>query len=755
MSGNERKKRLSIQITGIVQGVGFRPFVYNLARRCNLGGWVLNDSAGVRIEAEGDAGALDTFLAGLKSQAPPMAVIRDIIVTSRSLRGETIFEIKQSQASAGRSTLVSPDIATCPDCQREITDPGNRRFRYAFTNCTNCGPRYSIIADIPYDRKSTTMKDFPMCPACEAEYHDPTDRRFHAQPNACPVCGPSYRLLTKQGEEIEGDPLRAARDLIVQGAILAVKGIGGYHLACDGENEKAVAELRGRKYREDKPFAVMCGSLETVRGQCLLSTAEEDLLTGPARPIVLLTKRQSYSLAESVAPGNPALGVMLPYAPVHWLLLRPEDIWVMTSGNTSDEPIAYLDEDARDRLAGIADYFLVHNRPIYCRTDDSVARIFQNKPYLVRRSRGMAPAPLRLTRPGPQVLACGGELKNTFCLTKGDQAFLSAHIGDLENMATFAAYRAAIEHYQRLFDVRPELVACDLHPDYLSTKYAEELDLPRIAVQHHHAHIAGVLAEQGREEKVIGLAFDGTGYGTDGHLWGGEFLLADCREFTRLAQCRYLPLPGGSKAIQEPWRQAVWVLYELYGMDFARMDLPLVRLLPEGWPLMVQAAAKGINTPLTSGAGRLFDIAAALLGIRTRINYEGQAAVELEMAASGAPGALLPYTISPGSVYELDFRPTFAALVERMVQKAPRAELAAAFHTTLAVALADMAGRLRKETGIDQVALSGGVFQNITLLRQVCRLLEKDFTLLLHRRVPPNDGGLALGQAAVAIERSR
>lgn len=751
----ENLERMGIHIAGIVQGVGFRPFVYNLARRHHLRGWVLNDGEGVRIEAEGDSQALMDFTAALRTEAPALAVIADMAVLPLPVKGDTQFAIKPSLTSAAHRAAISPDIATCPDCRREMADPHNRRFGYPFTNCTNCGPRYTIVTGVPYDRMRTTMAKFTMCPACQAEYEDPANRRFHAQPNACPVCGPQYRLLVSGGREVAGQPLTEARRLIQAGAIVAVKGIGGYHLVCDAVNQPVVQLLRTRKIREDKPFAVMGGSLEAVRQHCLVSPAEEACLTGVVRPIVLLVKAAGYSLAESVAPGNPHLGVMLPYAPVHWLLLAPEDIWVMTSGNTSDEPIAYEDGDAIQRLAGIADYFLIHNRDIYCRADDSVARIFDGKPYILRRGRGLAPAPIRLAKPGPNVLACGGELKNAFCLTKGDQAFVSSHMGDLENMAAFEAYKEAIAHYQRLFDISPEVVAYDPHPEYLSSKYAGALDLPRIAVQHHHAHIASVLAEHGLEEPVIGIAFDGTGYGSDGHLWGGEFLLADCRDFTRLAHCRYLPLPGASRAIKEPWRPAAWMLHELYGADFVNKDIPLARLLPEGWQLAVQAAAKGLNSPLTSSAGRLFDIAAAILGIRTHINYEGQAAVELELAAAGISGGILPYGITGGSPYELDFRPAFAAMVQAMGQGRGVNELAAAFHRTMAEAIVDITQRLSKTTGIYKVALSGGVFQNMTLLRQVTGLLEKDFTVYIHRRTPPNDGGLCLGQAAVAIGRSR
>ena len=748
-------ERLRIGITGIVQGVGFRPFVYNLARRFRLAGWVANDGRGVIIEAEGEDADLAGFLAAVRAEAPPLALIDGVTHERRPLEGAADFVIRASDAVASRLALISPDVATCPDCRRELADPADRRYRYPFTNCTNCGPRYTIIKDIPYDRDRTTMAGFAMCPACRAEYGDPTNRRFHAQPNACPACGPAYRLLDSRGGELAGDPLAAARRLVGEGAIVAIKGLGGYHLAADARDAAAVGRLRRRKIREDKPFAVMAGSLNAVRTRCSLSPAEEELLTGTVRPIVLLAKTGGYDLADAVAPGNPCLGVMLPYAPVHWLLLAPDDVWVMTSGNVSDEPIAYEDDDALVRLAGIADYFLMHNRPIHRRADDSVARIFAGRPYLLRRGRGYAPAPVRLAKAGPAVLACGGELKNVFCLTRDNLAFLSDHMGDLENMATYNAYTAAVEHYQRLFAVKPELVAHDLHPEYLSTKYALASPLPRVGVQHHHAHIAAVLAEHGHSEPVIGVAFDGTGYGDDGHLWGGEFLLADLKGYRRLGHCAYLPLPGGGKAIREPWRLAAWMLYDLYGPDFINKPLPFVRTLPPGWELLLTATAKGVNAPLASGAGRLFDTAAALLGLRSHINYEGQAAIELELAAVGHQGSVLPYTVTPGQPLVLDFRPAFAAMAEALAAGRGSGELAAAFQATLADAVVAVVDRLAAATGLRTVALSGGVFQNITLLSRLVPLLERKFTVLLHRRVPANDGGLALGQAAVAIERSK
>lgn len=750
---------IGIQITGIVQGVGFRPFVYKLAGRYGVRGWVANTAEGVEIVAEGSQDALDAFAAALEVEAPPLARIEAITVSPTAPCGCTDFVIRaSSHRDTAKIALVSPDVAVCPRCREELLHPADRRYRYPFINCTDCGPRFTIIQDIPYDRPATTMRVFAMCPACQGEYDNPASRRFHAQPNACPVCGPAYRLLDRDGQPaMPGqDVLTAAASLIAEGAIVAVKGIGGYHLAVNARDEAAVTRLRVRKNREEKPLAVMAGSLAACRRQCLLSPAEQDLLTSAARPIVLLAKGPGYSLADSVAPGNPCLGVMLPYAPVHYLLLGPEDIWVMTSGNVSDEPVAYQDNEALSRLKTIADYFLVHNRDIHCRADDSVVRVIEDKPLVVRRSRGYVPAPIKLRRELPPVLAAGGELKNTFCLTRGQQAFLSAHIGDLANLPAYEYYIEAIAHLQKLLAITPELAACDLHPEYLSTKYAQTLGLPLVAVQHHHAHIAAVMAEHGVTEPVIGVAFDGTGYGPDGTLWGGEFLVADLKDYRRAGHLAYLPLPGGDKAIRQPWRLGVWLLKELYGQDFVNKPLPLARNLPSGWELVLAAAEKGINTPLSSGAGRLFDAAAALLGIRQSITYEGQAAIELELAARGQTGRILFYDLyKQAGTWVLDFKPVFAALCHRLEQGAVPAPLAADFHTTLAAATCDMVRRISKETGITKVALSGGVFQNVTLLTQVVGMLSQyDYSLYLHRQTPPNDGGLALGQAAVAGERS-
>lgn len=749
-------QRIAIHIKGIVQGVGFRPFVYKLAHQHRLAGWVLNNSQGVAIEVEGNSLAISRFIEDLKHSAPPLAVIHEIVVTSCDFMGEREFIIRHSTEQTEKAAWVSPDVATCVDCQREIMDPQNRRYRYAFTNCTNCGPRYSIIKEVPYDRAATTMDVFPMCASCQAEYNDPGNRRFHAQPNACPQCGPSYRLLTKEGEEVSGDVLNETSSLIAAGHIVAIKGIGGYHLACDAYQEQAVSNLRSRKIREAKPFAVMCGSIEVVRQLCIVSAAEEKLLTSTARPIVILAKKTGYNLAQSIAPGTDFLGVMLPYTPVHWLLLAAEDVWVMTSGNVSDEPIAYRNHEALGKLENIADYFLTHNRDIFQPSDDSIVKIVENNRQILRRSRGFSPEPIQISREIASILAVGGEAKNTFCFTRGSFVFMSGHMGDLENMATYQAYLAAIEHYEKLFAIKPAMVAYDFHPEYLTTKYALSLHLPQVGVQHHHAHIASVLAEHGLNEQVIGVAFDGTGYGTDGTLWGGEFLVADCREFVRAGHCKYLPLPGGAKAIKEPWRIAAWVLYNLYGTEFAGFDMELSRKLPPEWRLMMDAVDKGINSPLTSSAGRLFDVAAGILGLCSTIQYEGQGAIALELAGRGSDGQLLPYTISKGTPYILDFMPTFAFITEAVRAGGQIDYLAACFHVTIADAIVKVVKYIRQDTGINKVALSGGVWQNSTILAKVVGMLQQgDFHVYSNSCVPPNDGGLALGQAAVAAARTR
>jgi len=752
--------RNHIIITGLVQGVGFRPFIYRAAKKHNLSGWVKNATDGVHIEVEGHPKDIEGFVTAVPMEKPVHAEINTLVIEEIPDTGETGFTIAESGLSTLDVPVVTPDMATCPECIREIGTPGNRRFQYPFTNCTHCGPRYTIIRQTPYDRRTTTMNAFPMCRECQSEFDDPTDRRFHAQPNACPVCGPFFQLTDNKGETLSCPDgigiFEETKRLVKSGMIVAIKGLGGFHLACDAKNEAAVARLRQRKLREDKPFAIMAGSIAAVKERCLLSSVEEALLSGSIRPILLLDKAAGYDLADSAAPANPRIGVMLPYTPAHELLIGPEDIWVMTSGNISDEPIAYTNDEALVRLSGIADCFLFHNRDIHRRADDSVVRIFQDSPYIFRRSRGYTPLPVRLGHAAVPVLACGGELKNTFCLTHGHQAFVSAHIGDLENLSTYQYFIDSINHYENLLNIRPEVIAYDLHPEYLSTKYAKSINLPQIGIQHHHAHTVSVMAEYGLYERVIGVSFDGTGYGTDGAIWGGEFLIADCREFSRAAHFRYLPMPGASKAIKQPWRLAAWILCELYGENFIEKPIPFVGCLPPEWPTVIKAARQGINTPLTSSAGRLFDAAAALLSIRQSINYEGQAAVDLELAAGKCKGKILPYEILEGTSRQLNLLPAFAALVDLQCRGEDIGFLAASFHTTLAHATADMLKRIQADTAIRKVALSGGVFQNLRLLSELTGLLEENqFAVFRHCQVPTNDGGLSLGQAVIASERCK
>jgi hydrogenase maturation protein HypF len=761
------QERWEISVRGIVQGVGFRPFIYALARRHGLAGLVRNDAEGVHIEAEGSREELECFLHEIKEEAPPLAVVETVSWRPLAVRAEKDFCIEESRKGVRRRALISPDVATCEDCFAELFDPADRRYRYPFTNCTNCGPRFTITRSVPYDRAMTTMAHFKMCPECQREYDDPADRRFHAQPNACPVCGPQMKLLDRFGHELHNkleDPIvRAARMLRGQ-AILAIKGLGGYHLACDPFNAKAVRTLRGRKVRQDKPFALMARDLEQVRELCRVSPEEERLLSSPARPIVLLERRENSGVAEDVAPRQKTLGIMLAYTPLHHLLLHDAGIpLVMTSGNRSDEPIAYRDEEAFEQLWDIADYFLVHDRLIHMRCDDSVMRVAGERTYPLRRSRGYAPAPLGVAETfGRHTLACGGELKNTFCVAKDRYVFLSHHVGDLENYETLRSFREGIEHYCRLFDVQPELVAYDLHPEYLSTKYAreqEEAGLPAVGVQHHHAHIASCLADNGRPggERVIGIALDGTGYGTDGAVWGGEFLEGSIREgFVRRAHLEYAPLPGGVAAIREPWRMAIAQLLALYGEEeILKLPLGVVRRAGErNVRLISRLVERKLNTPSTSSAGRLFDAVAALVGVpgSLRTTYEGQAAIELELAASGPVSRGYPFRLRPEDEgWLVETRETVAGVVEDLLLGREVGEISSRFHRTIAEMVVAGCQGIQEAGDVNSVALSGGTFQNMFLLKQVIVLLEeKGFEVYRHRRVPANDGGLALGQAVLA-----
>ncbi len=755
-------KLAKIDVRGVVQGVGFRPFVYRLAQDHDLKGWVRNTSGNVEIEVEGDEEKLERFLVALKAKAPPMARIERIAATFYPPNDYTEFQILKSLSQKGKYQLVSPDIATCENCKREIFCPTDYRFRYPFTNCTNCGPRFTIIEDIPYDRPKTTMRKFEMCPECQQEYNDPLDQRFHAQPNACPKCGPSLELVDDNGKPIEcNDVIKTASQLLKAGKILALKGLGGFQLACDATDEEAVNLLRSRKGRPSKPLAVMVATLEAIEKHCLVSSEERKLLQSLECPIVLLRWRHSSSnISPATAPNLKYLGVMLPYTPLHHLLLREVGLpLVLTSGNLSEEPIAKDNDEALIRLRGIADYFLLHNRDISVRYDDSVYMV-EGKPQVIRRARGYAPYPIFLPFKSKQILACGAELKNTFCLTKDEHAFLSQHIGDMENEETLGHFENTIELYEKLFRIEPEIVAYDMHPEYLSTKYAlqggSERGLSLIPVQHHHAHIVSCLVENEVDGPVIGVAFDGTGYGTDGTIWGGEFLLADWRGFKRIGHLEYVPLPGGEAAIKKPYRMALSYLYTLLGEDFSLEGLPFSKLNPTELEIIKQQLKRGINCPLTSSAGRLFDAVSALVGVREEIDYEAQAAIELEMLTPdetdkfGADCYLFSIAEHQG-MRVVKLGELFSAIVQDVKNQVPVPVISLKFHNTMAQIVVEMCKLIARERGITQVALSGGVFQNrLFFMLSTTALQREGFSVLTHHLVPCNDGGISLGQAVIA-----
>ena len=756
-------KLARISVRGVVQGVGFRPYVYRLAHEHNLKGWVRNTSGNVEIEVEGDSESLDRFLSDLEDKSPPMARLEHVEATFYSPKGYDGFEIFESLSQKGEYQLVSPDIATCEECRKEIFCPTDRRSGYPFTNCTNCGPRFTIIEDIPYDRPKTTMREFQMCPECQREYDDPLDRRFHAQPNACPRCGPSLELVDNSGKPVECDNIiRAAGDILKAGKILVIRGLGGFLLACDATSREAVELLRTRKKRPSKPLAVMVDTLEEIEGHCLISPEEKHLLQSPECPIVLLYwKNSSSSICPAVAPKLKYLGVMLPYTPLHHLLLREAGRpLVMTSGNLSEEPIARDNDEALTRLGGIADYFLLHNRGIFARYDDSVYVVENNRPQAIRRARGYAPYPIFLPYKSKQVLACGAEEKNTFCLTKDKHAFVSQHIGDMENEETLEHFENTVKLYKKLFRVEPETIAYDMHPEYLSTRYAlglsSEQGLELVPVQHHHAHIVSCLVENEVEGPVIGVAFDGTGYGTDGAIWGGEFLVADWYSFQRAGHLEYIPLPGGVAAIKKPYRMALGYLYTLLGEDVSLKGLPLGRLNPTELEIMKQQLKRGINCPLTSSAGRLFDAVSALTGVRGEIDYEAQAAIELEMLVPDeVPEQKLeayPFSIvEHQGVREIKLADLFSVVVNDVRGKVPAGIISLKFHSTVARMITGMCKMIAGETGITQVALSGGVFQNRLLMKLTPSALQREgFSVLTHHLVPCNDGGISLGQAVIA-----
>jgi len=779
-----------ILINGIVQGVGFRPFIYNLAIRFGLLGWVKNTSGGVEIEVCGPMADLEEFVSSITAEAPPLSKIESIQFEIIQPGEYKAFHIQHSQVIEGAFQPISADVSICDDCLRELFSPDDFRYRYPFINCTNCGPRFTIIKDIPYDRPQTTMAGFDLCPACEKEYNDPLDRRFHAQPVACPECGPEiwleYSSSTDHNKEASKDEaLLLTQGLLSDGKIGAIKGLGGFHLACDAENAAAVDKLRMRKNRPDKPLAVMMPDLDTIRKHCQLSPEEEELLISRERPILLLDRKPGSSLPATIAPGQNTIGVMLPYTPLHYLLFSdknkypqaPYSVLIMTSANFSGNPILTQNDQVQKLLGNIADFYLLHDRDIHIHCDDSVVRVPDssdtglNDITPIRRSRGFSPAPISSPLSGSSVLAGGAELKNTFCLIKDQYAFVSQHIGDLKNYETLTAYQESISHYQSLFRIQPELLVYDLHPDYLSTRYiierAEEETLPTLPVQHHHAHIASCLADnyyQGKEP-VIGISFDGIGYGDDSKIWGGEFLIADYQTYSRAGHLAYFPLPGGDQAVQEPWRTAVSILDQAQiSLEPDLSPIAYAQSLPEPLPgstplsILENQLKTATNAPLTSSMGRLFDGVSSLLGICHQISYEGQAAIELEALASPNEPGFYSLDISREMVFSPG--PMITEILADLKQGCDVPTISARFHNTIAELVLEMASRLKDIHELNQVALSGGVWQNMSLLRKSSKLLRNaGFDVFIHKQVPTNDGGISLGQAVIgqkflSVERS-
>ncbi len=766
-----RLKRVRVSVSGVVQGVGFRPFIYRLASSLGLAGYVMNLPWGVLIEAEGEEGRLDELILRIPREKPPLASISSLEFSflDPSPIGLETFTIAKSAAEGELSPVVPPDISTCEECRAETLQPGARRHLYPFTNCTNCGPRLTIINALPYDRPDTTMKGFEMCDACRGEYESPGDRRFHAQPIACPDCGPHVELWDCDGKRLadKGDAMAMAAERILRGEILAVKGLGGFLLVADATDEKTVAELRKRKRREEKPLAVLFPSLDVTGKYCEVSPMEERLLTSPESPIVLLKKRRDKTLpgvlAEAVAPGNPYLGAMLPYSPLHLILSEKTGTpLIATSGNLTDEPICIDNSEAVQRLSGIADFFLVHTRPIARYVDDSVARVILGREMVVRRARGYAPLPIRHSaKKMPRVMGVGGHLKNNIALSLGRDVFISQHIGDLETLEARDAFLQAIADLTRLFDYRAEVVACDMHPDYFSTVWARKNGAPVIPVQHHHAHIASCMMENELDGRVLGVAWDGTGYGADGTVWGGEFLLADYTSFDRVAHLKTFKLPGSERSVKEPRRSALSVLYETFGGGFG--DLPgkistLASFENKETELLLEMIKKGVNSPVTSSAGRLFDAVSSILGIRQRAGFEGQGAMELEFRAcrefspppSAARGESYDFAVDDGDAngpMVLDWRPVISGIIDDLNGGLDTGAISSRFHNTLSSMIVAVAKRVQ----VEKVVLSGGCFQNKYLLERTVAQLEKEgFGVYTHQRVPPNDGGISLGQVAVA-----
>ena len=751
------KKRVRYLFSGIVQGVGFRPFVYRLAVKNNLSGFVQNRPEGVIAEVEGPRTVVDSFLADIRRELPSLANITHVECTSLEIRHDQDFKIIPSDAKGHADVHITPDAATCPDCLQELFDPTNRRFRYPFINCTNCGPRLTIINAIPYDRANTSMACFPLCPQCLAEYEDPADRRFHAEPNACPVCGPRLTLLNAEGQLIEtANHVKTAVDLLSSGHVLAIKGLGGFHLSVNAASDEAVKKLRSRKYREEKPLAIMVRDIDKAKQISFVSQEEETLLTSPQRPIVLLKKNQNGLIADSVAPKVPNLGIMLPYTPLHHLLLEDRfTALVMTSANLVDEPICTGNREALDRLQGIADYFLVHNRDIRVRCDDAIGFVSDGEPKLLRRSRGFVPQPIHLKEAHPAVLALGGQLKNALCILKGCFAFISPHIGDLETPQARDFFHESLALLKRITESDPRMIACDIHPAYYSTQASQEFPAERVfRIQHHHAHIVSCMAENQIEGDVIGLAMDGTGYGTDGNAWGGEFLIANETQFQRFGHLQYIVLPGGEKAIREPWRIAASLLKTTYGQSWKEIARQL-NLIPDKVQVdLFDKIIEGrIHSPLSSGLGRLFDGVAALIGLRHAVNFEGQAAMELEALATGLTESPYPFELlcHSGHPSILDVSATVRAVVADLASGQNKAKIAASFHQMIIEVFAAMTEEIRKAMGLTRVALSGGCFQNKILLEgTIKKLRHSGFDVYHPRQVPANDGGVCLGQAVIA-----
>lgn len=741
--------RQRIKVNGIVQGVGFRPFVYNLATKNKLSGFISNCSDGVVIELEGAKVVVDKFLETMNDSPPPLSHILSQKTDYIQVENDFAFKIIASNSNDTISTQISPDVAICSDCLNDITDYDNRRFEYPFTNCTNCGPRYTIIQKLPYDRPLTTMSEFQMCSQCNEEYTNPLDRRFHAQPNACPDCGPSLTLTNHNGKPIEtDDPISTCISLLKSGFIVAIKGLGGFHLVVDATNSDSVSRLRARKNREEKPFAIMVKNLDHAKDLCHISAFEELWLTSIQSPIMLLKSHVKNTIAKNVAPATEFLGVMLSYTPLHYLLMNcMVDVppLIMTSGNLSDEPICIDNDEALDRLGNIADYFLFHNRKIHIRADDSVMTTVDNKPQVIRRSRGFAPAPIILKNDGPSVLAVGAELKNTICLLKDKNARMSQHIGNLENLEAYKFFQQSIHHLKDIFDIHPDILACDMHPGYFSTQWAKsQPDIPIVEVQHHHAHMASCMAEFSLEHPVIGIIMDGTGYGLDKTIWGGEFLIGDYNGFQRINNFQNMPLPGGDAAIKSPWKTAIGYLFKTYGDHLP--ELPFMKL--HDFEPVLQIVQKGINSPSTSSCGRLFDAVSAICGGRQEICYEGQAAIEFMDIASGYDKSYLEYEVS-GNIISVES--IIRSVVDCVKMNDNISVISRKFHNTMIKILTQLAIQISNDTGINDVVLSGGVFQNRILLSGVITGLENNgLSVYSHEQIPANDGGISLGQAMIA-----